>query len=226
MKTPILVSAIDRFLNRLASSGTTDHNEYNVHGRKHGPWFEPSVDVLAAENDAFLEAENAKLASAMLSPRPTLAERWAAEGPKLTSAMRRAAIGSDLLVAEGDYIDGKRHGHWILWFVDGQVEEGSMADDKQNGHWVLRNANGDVQEGPYVDNEKHGIWVVRFAGGDVAEGPYVNGKRQGNWIVRLANGDVHEGPMVDDKAHGLWVTRLADGSVDKICYENGNEVDC
>ena len=157
---------------------------------------------------------------------------------------------ADGRVSEGPFVDGKWHGHWVVRSVDGIVAEGPYVDGKQHGRWVTRHASGHVEEGPYVDGEEHGDWVLRFADGGVQEGPFVGGKRYGHWVLRYANGDVaevhyvngkphgqavrryadggvQEGPFVNGKRHGQHVKRDADGAVvERICYENGKEVDC
>jgi len=124
MKATILASAIERFLARLADSGTTDHNERNEHGRKHGPWFESSKT-----DDA-----------------------WAAED-------------SDLLAAEGDYVDGKRHGHWVLWFADGQVEEGP---------WWMTNKTGiGLFDSTMAMCMRDSMWTMRCTAIGFFEAPMV-----------------------------------------------------
>ena len=126
-------------------------------------------------------------------------------------------------VYEGPYVDGKRHGQWVLRFASGGVEEGPYVDGKRHGQWVLRKANGDVGEGPYVDGKEHGQWVLRAANGDVGEGPYVDGKAHGQWVGRTADGDVAEGPVVDGKKHGPWVERFADGKVREGTFVDGKQ---
>ena len=66
---------------------------------------------------------------------------------------------------EGPYVDGERHGHWVLRWANGSVGEGSYVDGKLHGHWVFRSADGGVTEGSYVDGERHGHWVIRWTNG-------------------------------------------------------------
>lgn len=99
-----------------------------------------------------------------------------------------------LLSAEGNYVNGKMHGRWILRYVDETpamdildgkvhlppfaasiVHEGHFVNGKQTGHWVVR-SGGLVSEGPVVNGKRHGRWVSRFSNGWVWEGPYVGGK--------------------------------------------------
>ena len=93
----------------------------------------------------------------------------------------------------GTLVWGKLDGHWALSYSDGTVAEGPFVDGERHGHWVIRRAPGDwVEEGPYVDGERHGHWVWRDSDGEVAEGPYVNSRRHGRWVYRLSNGSVYE----------------------------------
>jgi len=54
------------------------------------------------------------------------------------------------------------------------VEEGHFVDGKKHGRWVVRDADGSVEEGPMVDNERHGNWVYRSADGYVTKTFYEN----------------------------------------------------
>lgn len=99
------------------------------------------------------------------------------------------------------YRYGQKHGHWVEFPEDGVLlsAEGEYVDSKKHGKWILRTAKGDVYEGAYVADKKHGQWVDRFAHGEVAEGQYVDDKRHGHWVLRGADGDVHEGQYKDGK---------------------------
>jgi len=132
---------------------------------------------------------------------------------------------TDVLSAEGDYVDGKRQGHWILQYTDGTVLEGVMMGGKMHGHWVERWYGGSVSEGSYKNGKRHGHWVERFASGGVEEGPYVGGRKHGKWVVQDANGDVHEGPYVGGRKHGQWITRKPDGTVEYQTWRNGEVVE-
>ena len=56
------------------------------------------------------------------------------------------------------------------------VEEGPYVDGERHGHWVIRGPAGSVEEGPYVDGELHGHWVSRDSDGRVYESIYENGE--------------------------------------------------
>lgn len=140
----------------------------------------------------------------------------------------------------GDCIGGLANGTGKERFMDDppRSDEGSYVDGKRHGHWILRFSTGTgVHEGPYVDAEKHGYWTERDSFGAVSEGPYVDGKRHGHWVLRSATrdlngefwgqiGGVMEGSFVDGRFHGRWVRRWATGSVTYQCFDNGDEVGC
>ena len=126
-------------------------------------------------------------------------------------------------VSEGPYVDGKKHGHWVLRGVYGQVSEGPFVDGKKHGDWKERDMSGNVSYGPYVDGKKHGMWSRR-AYGDHFIGPYVNGKKHGEWIRHFADGREF-GPYVNGKKHGKWTMHLEDGRKSFVEWSAGEKVD-
>ena len=96
----------------------------------------------------------------------------------------------------GEYIDGKKHGHWI---------------NKQSDL---------IEEGPYVNGEKHGRWIIKkYRDGKLYtthEGQFVNGKEQGVWKGQYHNVDWNGSwtqSYVNGLLHGKWTTYNPDGSV-------------
>ena len=92
----------------------------------------------------------------------------------------------------------------VVGDTEGFEGSGGFVVGKRNGHWVLRYADGEVEEGLYVDNEKNGNWVIRLADGGVEEGPYVDGKRDGLWVYRAPDGGENETCLREDKEIDLW----------------------
>ena len=37
---------------------------------------------------------------------------------------------------DGDYVDGKRHGHGVFYYANGNHYDGDWVDDKYHGHGV------------------------------------------------------------------------------------------
>ena len=127
----------------------------------------------------------------------------------------------------GDCVGGFAQGMGTLtWVWDGnrQTATGRLQNGRRNGHWVFRYPNGDVQEGPMADDVRNGHWILRYADGNVWEGPNVNGARNGRWVIRYADGAVGEGLFVDDEPNGNWVIRSADGTVEERVFRNGERV--
>ena len=114
----------------------------------------------------------------------------------------------------------------LTWLWDGnrQTATGRLEDGRRNGHWLFRFPNGDVQEGPMADDTRNGHWVLRYADGNVWEGSNVNGARNGRWVIRYADGAVGEGLFVDDEPDGTWVIRAADGTVEERVFRDGERV--
>ena len=127
----------------------------------------------------------------------------------------------------GDCVGGFGQGMGTLtWVWDGnrQTATGRLQNGRRNGHWVFRYPNGDVQEGPMADDVRNGHWILRYADGNVWEGPNVNGARNGRWVIRYVDGAVGEGLFVDDEPNGNWVIRSADGTVEERVFRNGERV--
>ena len=62
----------------------------------------------------------------------------------------------------GECAGGFAHGMGTLtWVWDGnrQTATGRLQGGRRNGHWVFRYSNGDVQEGPMADDIPNGHWV-------------------------------------------------------------------
>ena len=149
-----------------------------------------------------------------------------AEGPYVEGERHGDWVlrGANGTLVEAHYVEGERHGDWIIRDADGRVEEGPFVADERHGDWIVRWADGRVEEGPFVEGQMQGRWVVRYADGHVEEGPYVEDQRHGDWVVRFANGNVGEGPYVEGQMHGDWVVRRADGTVENVTFRNGERV--
>ena len=131
-------------------------------------------------------------------------------------------------VVEGPYVEGKAHGHWVTRYKDGRVTEKLSVDGKYLDRWLGSNTDWSVEnEGP--DENGNGRLIYRNSDGDVWGGPYVNGKRHGQWIERTswyidkAKDTVGEGLLVEGKKHGQWIYRDPNGTIRKGSYVNGKK---
>ena len=123
-------------------------------------------------------------------------------------------------VHSGSLQVGKRHGHWVVGYANGDVAEGQYVNGLANGPAVFRYAEGGVAEGQYVNGQRTGTWVRRHAGGGVTEGLYLNGRPHGRWVVHARNGSTHEGPYVNGERQGTWLIRYRSGTVAEGAYTN------
>ena len=73
---------------------------------------------------------------------------------------------------EGDFKDGKKHGHGVNVWADGGRYEGGWKDGKEHGHGVNVWADGTRYEGDYKDGKKHGHGIHYFTNGNECEGDW------------------------------------------------------
>ncbi len=81
-------------------------------------------------------------------------------------------------LADGDYKDGKREGHWVHHFPNGNKEsEGSYRQGNEEGKWTYWNEEGVKEgEGSYVAGQLHGKWVFHMEDGQVREAFFHHGR--------------------------------------------------
>ena len=83
----------------------------------------------------------------------------------------------------GAFKDGRKDGKWVEYESDGMTgsrSEGNYVKGRKHGHWVADFGMFSL-EGPYVEGKKHGEWIVR--GGPRFEiGPYAKGNKHGKWL--------------------------------------------
>ncbi|XP_076469998.1 uncharacterized protein LOC143300288 [Babylonia areolata] len=144
---------------------------------------------------------------------------------------------------EGEWKNGKKHGHGKLVMKDGTYYEGQFIDGEINGHGTkFFSGTNCIYTGQFVNGEMHGHGVMQYADGSVYEGQWVKNKKQGFGTLRtspkevykgqfdhhhrngegcqtyegkhiLSNGDWYEGYWVMDKRHGHGELHCADGTL-------------
>jgi len=68
--------------------------------------------------------------------------------------------------AQGNYKNGLKHGDWVIYYSDGQLQS----------------------KGKYIDGHREGIWERYDEHGTIHEfGKYIKGKKNGNWFLRYEN---------------------------------------
>uniref|UniRef100_A0A8D2AI66 MORN repeat containing 1 n=1 Tax=Sciurus vulgaris TaxID=55149 RepID=A0A8D2AI66_SCIVU len=137
---------------------------------------------------------------------------------------------------EGEWKEGKKHGHGKLLFKDGSYYEGEFSDGEITGfgcrYWAW---SGNTYSGHFVLGEPQGHGVMKYKAGGHYEGELSRGlragqgflvdrdgqeyrgsfhdnKRHGRGQMLFKNGDKYEGDWVQDRRQGHGVLRCADGS--------------
>ncbi|XP_033107679.1 MORN repeat-containing protein 1-like [Anneissia japonica] len=115
---------------------------------------------------------------------------------------------------EGEFINGEIEGHGFRkWAISGNTYSGQFESGEMNGFGVLTYPDGTVYEGEFQNNMKEGHGILKYSDGAVYEGSFHKNKRHGGGSQVYANGDHFVGDWVYDKRQGSGELRLADGSV-------------
>jgi hypothetical protein len=125
---------------------------------------------------------------------------------------------------EGQWSDGKEHGHGTLTLGAGARKEvlysGEWVDGKMSGvgRYYFPNSGGANYEGDFRENSRHGRGTYTLPSGAKYEGEWCNNLRHGRGTFLWADGlSSYEGQWVEDKRHGSGRMQLANG----LCYEGG-----
>ncbi|XP_006871840.1 PREDICTED: MORN repeat-containing protein 1 [Chrysochloris asiatica] len=104
---------------------------------------------------------------------------------------------------EGEWKEGKKHGHGKLLFKDGSYYEGDFVDGEITGkgrrHWAL---SGNTYSGQFVLGEPHGQGVMQYGAGGRYEGAFSHGTREGHGLLVDQEGQVYQGSFHNHKRHG------------------------
>ncbi|XP_072012072.1 MORN repeat-containing protein 1 isoform X2 [Engystomops pustulosus] len=129
---------------------------------------------------------------------------------------------------EGEWKDGKKHGHGKLLFRDGSYYEGEFVHGEITGsglrYWA---AQGNTYSGEFLDGELHGHGVMKYKDGGRYEGhgllvdkdgqtysgAFHHNKRHGDGQMTFQNGDHYEGNWVLDQRQGHGVLHCVDGTI-------------
>lgn len=57
------------------------------------------------------------------------------------------------MLFEGPYVDGAKHGHWVVRFDSGSLLEGLVEDCVKHGRWTFRLANGTTEVTKHLHGE-------------------------------------------------------------------------
>jgi hypothetical protein len=81
--------------------------------------------------------------------------------------------------ASGGYTFGRRHGHWVLRYDNGQKSaEGNYLQDREEGSWKTWDAQGTLtSQGRFRKGQQHGAWNYFFADGRSVQIIYEHGRK-------------------------------------------------
>jgi hypothetical protein len=84
--------------------------------------------------------------------------------------------------------------------------QGGFEAGRKHGHGVKTWPNGDRYEGEFLRERRHGFGVYRFGRGPWAgeryEGEFLDDRRHGHGVYRWGSGDLYDGPWREDVAVG------------------------
>ena len=96
---------------------------------------------------------------------------------------------------QGTIRNGKKHGPWVKYHDNGQLEtKVTFKDGKKNGPWVKYHDNGQLwSKGTFKNGKKDGPWVKYHKNGQLRyKGTFKNAKKDGPWVGFHQNGNVNE----------------------------------
>ncbi|XP_048639751.1 MORN repeat-containing protein 1 isoform X4 [Marmota marmota marmota] len=104
---------------------------------------------------------------------------------------------------EGEWKEGKIHGHGKLLFNDGSYYEGEFADGEITGlgcrYWAW---SGNTYSGHFILGEPQGHGVMKYKAGGHYEGELSHGLRAGRGFLVDGEGQEYEGSFHDNRRHG------------------------
>jgi hypothetical protein len=107
---------------------------------------------------------------------------------------------------EGEWVNGKKHGHGKFSMADGSYYEGQFVGGEIDGHGFKYFASSqNVYSGEFAGGELHGQGVMTYADGSTYEGEWQHNKRVGYGIFMSSDGSVYQGSYHDNKRHGQGI---------------------
>ncbi|XP_058017214.1 MORN repeat-containing protein 1 [Ahaetulla prasina] len=104
---------------------------------------------------------------------------------------------------EGQWKEGKKHGHGKLLFKDGSYYEGEFVEGEIVGYGLRYWAStGNIYSGQFLFGELHGHGVFHYGNGSKYEGEFSYGVREGHGSLTEKDGETYEGSFHDNKKHG------------------------
>ena len=164
-------------------------------------------------------------------PRPGNAEPgWIADSRSGCRVWNPDPGKNETITWSGDCKGGLAQGKGSLqWFHDGRLiesDEGTWRDGKRTGHEIMTWGNGNRFEGEYRDGlpDGHGVLTRPDFSYD---GEWRDGKKTGHGIQTWTNGARYEGGWRDNRPDGNGRLtqangRTYDGTWNNGCFKDGN----
>ena len=120
------------------------------------------------------------------------AGNWAITTPGLYELFDWKPAAELDVIAEGNFVDGKRDGQWKVNYEGALIATGAYKDGKRDGVWQYNNVGGGLgAKTEYANGERNGAWEEFNDQGVLAfRSHYKNGKREGEHLVFYPDGTV------------------------------------
>ncbi|MGQ0655690.1 MAG: C13 family peptidase [Betaproteobacteria bacterium] len=126
---------------------------------------------------------------------------------------------------EGEFKDGKYHGHGRLQDPDGRRYVGEFAHGRFHGQGRAEMPNGDLYEGEFRDGELTGQGTANLRDGTRYRGELLNWKPHGKGRLVDPAGNVYEGGFSEGRFDGEGTLRLKNGQVRSGKWKQGRPDD-
>ena len=134
---------------------------------------------------------------------------------KLRSGTGTYTYTNPFLQYQGEWLNGKKHGHGVLIMRDGSSFVGQFKDGEINGKGKKVTEDGTTYDGEWLQGEKHGFGEIQYGRRNVKElyykGNWSLGVRHGQGELGLRNGNVITGNFIDNWPTGECEIKFADG---------------
>jgi hypothetical protein len=99
-------------------------------------------------------------------------------GPCVNGLAEGKGVARGTASYEGDFKAGRKHGHGVKTWPNGDRYEGDFVEDRKEGYgtytWGRGPWQGESYQGAYRGDKRNGLGVYRWPSGDVYSGPWEN----------------------------------------------------
>ncbi|XP_033754165.1 MORN repeat-containing protein 1-like isoform X6 [Pecten maximus] len=123
---------------------------------------------------------------------------------------------------EGQWRNGKKHGHGKLQMQDGSYYEGTFSDGEINGHgFRYFSTSGCKYTGQFHKGELHGTGKMIYTDGSIYDGQWYRNRKHGYGVMRSSESEVYEGAYQSNLRHGEGLMLYSSVRVDDV--SNGDK---